>query len=71
MYTSTENLRKDRNEALEQTDWCVLADVSLSEPTLAVVMLYRQALRDFPIDSCDLETVTLPLFPMELTNNEV
>lgn len=71
MYTSTEELRKDRNEALGQTDWCVLSDVSLSESTLAVVILYRQALRDFPIDSCDLETVTLPSVPTELTNNEV
>ena len=67
MYTSIEELRQARNEALGATDWCVLSDVTLEESTLVIVLLYRQALRDFPIDTSDLETVELPLYPAELT----
>jgi len=67
MYTSTEELRQARNEALGNTDWCVLSDVTLEESTVVIVLMYRQALRDFPIDTSDLATVELPPYPVELT----
>ena len=66
MYTNVEELRQERNTALRETDWCLLSDVSIGKATLLVVLLYRQALRDFPIDTSDLETVELPPYPAEL-----
>lgn len=40
-------IRKWRNEKLLETDYAVLSDVVISEERLAVILKYRQELRDF------------------------
>ena len=42
-----ECIREWRNKRLQDTDYVVLSDVSISEERLTIMKLYRQELRDF------------------------
>jgi len=56
---SIEEVRKIRNEKLQETDWMVLADSFFSAPdqssALTAIKSYRQALRDFPDETTTYE----------------
>jgi Phage tail assembly chaperone protein len=54
-------LRAKRNALLAQSDWTQMPDVSLSNK--AEWAQYRQALRDFPADTTDLENPVWPCVP--------
>jgi hypothetical protein len=45
-YTTLDELRDARNIQLQQTDHLLLLDHDLSETGLALLLLYRQQLRD-------------------------
>ena len=42
------NIRKERNKRLAETDYLLMIDYPISEDKLVEVKEYRQALRDFP-----------------------
>jgi hypothetical protein len=60
------NLRSNRNRALKDSDWSVLADVTLTPAEKAAWMNYRTLLRNITEDVSTLEevqSITLPLSP--------
>lgn len=50
------DIRKQRNQKLLDTDWCVLPDAPVSDTYLQAIKTYRQELRDFP-STVDFETM--------------
>jgi Phage tail assembly chaperone protein len=49
-----ENLRKQRNNFLKETDKYVLIDYPIPPEQLAIIKEYRQALRDFTSNNYEL-----------------
>ena len=54
-----ENLRRERNRLLAETDYLALADATLTDEMRA----YRQALRDLPANTADPANVVWPTKP--------
>ena len=54
-----ENLRRERNRLLAETDYLALADVTLTDEMRA----YRQALRDLPANTADPANPVWPTKP--------
>jgi len=54
-----ENLRRERNRLLAETDYLALADATLTDEMRA----YRQALRDLPANTSDPANVVWPTKP--------
>jgi hypothetical protein len=52
-------LRRERNQLLNNTDWWASTDLSISEEQTT----YRQALRDLPANTADPTSVTWPVTP--------
>lgn len=59
------DVRAERDKRLAATDKYVLPDFPITEDKLAVVKLYRQALRDVPAQSSFPSSVNWPTNPME------
>jgi hypothetical protein len=47
-FNTIEELREARNQALENSDWMVLPDVTFEDYKIALIRIYRQQLRDLP-----------------------
>lgn len=64
-FTDMDDLRTQRNSALDSSDWAVMPDSPLEEERQLVIKMYRQALRDFPdvVDQDDLANAELPTCP--------
>lgn len=58
-----EQVREQRNELLEATDWTQLADSPLDGADMESVVLYRQALRDVPQQAGFPHEVVWPEMP--------
>jgi len=56
-------VREERNKRLQQSDWTVLPDVTMSEDKKNQWLAYRQALRDLPSTVGDPCNVTWPESP--------
>jgi uncharacterized protein YjiS (DUF1127 family) len=54
-----DNMRKERNELLAETDFYALSDVTMS----ADMATYREALRDLPASTANSEDVVWPTKP--------
>ena len=54
-----DNVRKERNKLLAETDFYALSDVTMS----ADMTTYRQALRDLPASTADSKDVVWPTKP--------
>lgn len=53
-------LRVERNIQLAETDWMMLIDAPLSEEEKDKAVIYRQALRDLPANTPDMENIPWP-----------
>ena len=54
-----DNLRRERNRLLTETDYLALSDQTLT----AEMAAYRQALRDLPVNTVDLANPVWPVKP--------
>ena len=53
------NFKEERNRRLAETDWWANSDVTMTEEQRA----YRQALRDLPANTADVENPVWPVKP--------
>ena len=62
-----DDIRKQRNKKLLDTDWCVLPDAPVSDTYVQAIKTYRQELRDFPsnIDFDTIEDVLNIVWPVK------
>ena len=56
-------LRQSRNELLERSDWTQLPDSPLTDEKKDAYKVYRQALRDLPKSTSDINKVVWPQEP--------
>jgi hypothetical protein len=64
-FNTIEELREARNQALENSDWMVLPDVTFEDYKIALIRIYRQQLRDLPqrAEEVGLENIEFPQSP--------
>jgi hypothetical protein len=55
-------LRLERNQRLSETDWTMLLDVPISKEKRQEYVIYRQQLRDLPLNSTP-DNLTWPTLP--------
>ena len=67
-YYNMNELRIDRNSLLSQTDFMMMPDYTLASGVRADLETYRQALRDLPSNTPDLNNVTWPIKPQIVTD---
>jgi len=58
-----ENLRAKRDRELTSTDWIMLADTPFSDSKKEEWKTYRQALRDLPANTSDINNPSYPTRP--------
>ena len=60
---TADEIRAQRDKLLAATDWAVLPDSPLDEPSQTALKTYRQALRDVPQQEGFPGTITWPEMP--------
>ena len=63
VINTMDQLREKRNELLSQCDYIMMPDYSCSPTRKALYGIYRQALRDLPSKTNDLNNITWPVAP--------
>ena len=63
--TTEKDVREERDNLLNTSDWTVLPDSPLSDSKIAEWKTYRQALRDLPANTTDWANPTYPTSPSD------
>lgn len=66
---TADEIRAKRDKLLDATDWAVLPDSPLDEPSQAAMKAYRQALRDVPQQDGFPVNITWPEMPVTANQN--
>lgn len=66
-----EVVRRQRNALLDGTDWTTLSDAPLSEAVKAEYLVYRQALRDLPLQAGFPDAFAWPAKPTHIPAEEI
>jgi len=63
-----EQIRAERKNLLNISDWTVASDSPLSADDLASIKTWRQQLRDLPDSNADVDLITIPDCPVTSLN---
>ena len=66
---TADEIRAKRDKLLDATDWAVLPDSPLDEPSQTALKAYRQALRDVPQQVGFPGNITWPEMPVTANQN--